>query len=200
MAKLIDCCDYVFGNEIEGYDPNNEAHGTLPGGINYTDDPNDRGAATCFGVSQQVWNQYFGRAVSPEEIQGMSKYDALAVMFKLYWLPARLDQIKNAQIATALLDTYWGNPGGTIKMAQQICNILGQNITIDNVIGPQTIGAINSVNPNAFIAQLSVMVAARYKDIVASDPSQQVFLSGWLARAERLKMLMTPMSDPGLVS
>lgn len=196
MAELLKSIDYTFNEEIIDYDPSDELNG---GKVNYTETPGDDGGATKWGVSNPVWNQFYGRAVSPMEISKTTKYHGMAVAFSIYWAPYYLSQIANQNLATGLFDTIWGAPGMAATYMQHISYELGQNLTLDNHIGPKTIAAVNACDPNAFLTELSKSVRSRYLSIVSSNPKQEKFLNGWLSRASKLLTLKSP-ADPGNVS
>ena len=58
----------------------------------YVDDPDDRGGATNFGVTQASFSKYKGRDVTKDEIQNMTVEDAKACYRQDFWDPARVDQ------------------------------------------------------------------------------------------------------------
>src|SRR5690349_7878644 len=59
----------------------------LEGG--YVDDPRDRGGATRFGVSRAVLGEARGKAVSAEEVAGLSQAEAADIYLGRYWAPMR---------------------------------------------------------------------------------------------------------------
>jgi lysozyme family protein len=60
-------------------------------------------------------------------------------------------------------------------------------VTIDGVIGPASLAAIERVDWRELTRQYLVVRAAYYNGLVAKNASQGVFLKGWLNRLARLK-------------
>jgi len=74
--------------------------------------------------------------------------------------------------------------------AQQICNGHGSKLAVDGHIGPLTLAAVNSILPSVFIQDFANKTRLGFLGIVASHPTQVVFLKGWLRRANRLLTLI----------
>jgi lysozyme family protein len=109
-----------------------------------------------------------------------------------YW--TGLDAIQSDQVAAKLLDFFanFGRGGGT-TLAQQAANEYeGINIAVDGGFGPQTVAAINSIDPADYMESLIQAATRRYESIAANDPQKAAFLPGWLNRVVRI-----PAAYPG---
>lgn len=75
-----------------------------------------------------------------------------------------------------------------IKLAQKAFNSLGVGsaLVVDGIQGPLTKAALESVDALELAKAIVSERKAFYKAIVASRPSQKVFLRGWLNRANDL--------------
>ena len=60
-------------------------------------------------------------------------------------------------------------------------------VTPDGVVGQQTITTLNKQDPAAFFNKIRAERVAFLEGIVQRDPSQRVFLRGWLNRLNDLK-------------
>ena len=56
---------------------------------------------------------------------------------------------------------------------------------MDGILGPATMKNVMSANPADVISRLSQGRKAFYVDIVARDPTQGKFISGWLNRIKK---------------
>jgi lysozyme family protein len=54
--------------------------------------------------------------------------------------------------------------------------------TVDGQVGEETIGKVNSTDPDTLIKEYSDVRIDRYKTIVENNPSQEQFLDGWIRR------------------
>lgn len=152
----------------------------------YVNNPADPGGATNFGVSLR-WLKSQGLAgdidhdgdVDINDIKAMTVDDAKALYHKFWWNPYNYDAILPQAVATKIFDmaVNMGAPRAH-KMVQQALNL-----TQDGVIGPKTLGLINTTNSLTLIQSLQNIQAQFYRDIVASNPARQQFLKGWLNRA-----------------
>lgn len=177
MAKFDDCIGYVLQNE---------------GG--YTNDPNDHGGATNFGITAPDVAKF--RRVPLSSITNtmmfhLSKVEAEAIYMSQYWNPLKLDQVADHGKAVCIFDTGV-NRGISVgaKYAQRVCNLLGGALVVDGDIGLHTLAAINQSDRKAFIKTYESLVQAAYDAIIAHNPSQEVFRRGWMARARRLLSLI----------
>ena len=97
-------------------------------------------------------------------------------------------------MATALLDGIADGKGNMAKVAQAALDALNIENDGDGAWGPNTLAAVNSADPDAFIAALSDAWHGWYDSILARDPSQQVFAKGWSNRADKLLTLQSGLA------
>ena len=80
--------------------------------------------------------------------------------------------------------------GGMARIAQRACNALGAKLEVDGKYGPKTKSAIFEIagkNPKSFAVELCNWRADYFNRIVANNPSQKVFLKGWMNRVTELR-------------
>jgi len=162
----------------------------------------DAGGKTRFGIAEKF------NPDLPEEFFTGPKDKALSIaemrMQEDYWTKGNLAKIENQDVANKLFDMMVNmgvHQGGAY--AQRACNFLiRQSVVLpdgdtgelkplvpeftlaeDGVLGPKSIAAINSFDPEQFIQVLRELSAAHYRHVAAVNPSQQVNLEGWLKRA-----------------
>lgn len=180
----------------------------------FVDDPADRGGATKYGISLrfliaegQIDANQDGFAdfdfdmdgdIDGADIRKLTLVDAVSLYHRCFWQPLACDTFP-APIGEMLFDQAVN--GGALaakKLLQRAINACAVHlpdsprIRVDGAIGPATMGALHSVLEHPGLGMPAVAEAyreaarARYRAIVAADPTQKRFLTGWLARADAL--------------
>ncbi len=174
MGNFIKAFKFTLGNE---------------GG--YTNDPADRGGPTNWGITQADYSAWCASPQSAADVKMMPQATAQSIYSHRYWYPLACDKIKNDGIGTAFFDI--GVVRGIAvppRYAQEICNTHGASLVLDGHIGPLTLAAINELDHVIFIKDFSARVEQGFRSIVSHNPSQHVFLRGWVNRARRLLTLI----------
>ncbi len=161
---------------------------------NYSDHPSDHGGATSqFGITREELARWRKHPVSKDEVKFMMAEEAKQIYDSWYWRPLGCDKIMSPGIATAMFDIgVVRGIGVPPRYAQLVCNKIsgGLMLAIDGHIGPKTLAAINGLNsPAQFIKEFSRLAEDGFRAIVTHNPSQEVFLRGWISRAKRLLTL-----------
>jgi len=137
----------------------------------FVNDPYDRGGATKWGITIGTFRSVYGKGKTVEDLKAMTE-DQWDHIFKvLFWDKFRADEIQSQSIANLVVDWIWAS--GTLQI-KKVQRILG--VTVDGVVGPKTIAAINNysggqralfdrikVQRTAFINAIAVGTQARYK-------------------------------------
>ena len=140
----------------------------------------DRGGATNFGITKKVYEEFVGRPVTVDEIKNMSKGNAIAIYKKNYWDRVKGDSIKDYAVAFLIFDAAVNSGvSAAIKTAQKILGI-----NPDGVAGTEFLKHLNNFNSKKFTEDYLKAREDFYKAIVAKNPSQQVFIKGWLNRVK----------------
>jgi len=153
----------------------------------------DAGGRTRFGIAQK-----FQVELDDSFFDGPAE-DALAAAEQIYehdyWIPMRLAEVENQNIANKLMDMGI-NMGihQAVHLAQRAINALvssrpqapspATSLLEDGVIGDHTITAINAADPIALHTMIVEVCKAFYIHIATNNPAQAKYLHGWLARAE----------------
>lgn len=162
MNRFKKFLDYIF--EVEG---------------GYTNDENDRGGATNFGITHYDAKKYLGYT---GDMRDFKKSDAEKIYEKVYYRGNHIDKITDDRVALSIFDWAVNSGGKGIKKAQIVANKFGANLVIDGIVGNKTLEAINAIVPEAFLKEYHEMQRTFYKNLAAKDPSQEGFLKGWLNR------------------
>ena len=164
MDRFKKFLDYIF--EVEG---------------GYTNDENDRGGATNFGITHYDAKKYLGYT---GDMRDFKKSDAEKIYEKVYYRGNHIDKITDDRVALSIFDWAVNSGGRGIKKAQIIANRFGANLVIDGIVGKKTLEAINAIDPKMFLNEYHEMQRTFYKNLAARDSSQEGFLKGWLNRIE----------------
>ena len=173
MAEFNQAIDYVLANE---------------GG--FVSNPHDSGGATNFGVTIPILTSYRKKQVGYSDIQALTQSEAKRIYELFFWDRLHISGLNQA-ISTAILDTAINQGQATaIKLAQ---HCLGSAILPAGILGPESLDALDKVNPQMFIYNYVGMLQDRYADFCINATNQIVFLKGWLRRSRRLFTLLENM-------
>ena len=146
-----------------------------------TDNPQDRGGLTNFGISQRSFPNIDIRALTVDKAKDIYRNT------HNYWNGSDLwefNGVIDQAVASKLLDMRV-NMGvrKADELIQSAVNHAGETVRIDGSFGPRTLLAVNSLDPERLLHELRYISSIRYVKIVITDPSQAKFLNGWLWRA-----------------
>jgi lysozyme family protein len=147
----------------------------------FTDDPKDPGGATNFGIS----TAFLKINNIPSTAQELTQSAAIEIYQHYIWLPCHYGQIVTKPIAIKLFDTGVNiGSGMAIKLAQDVIRQHYKQIAVDGLLGPKTLGVLNTVYFQQFLVYYRDFQAHYYRNIVYHNPKMEPFLKGWLARAQ----------------
>lgn len=164
----------------------------------YVRDPTDRGGETYMGIARKSFPAWPGWSTveklrsAPEFPQNLSVLTPEVQQFykENFWDRNRLSEFNDASLALELFDTGVNMGAVTAaKFLQRSLNLLNRNglsypdTPVDGIIGNKTIKLANEhKNPRQLYDLLNTMQGARYIHICETDPTQEKFMYGWLAR------------------
>jgi len=127
------------------------------------------------------------------DIRLLTPSHALNLFWRCFWRRLDLDRLP-VPIDGAVFDqAVNGGTFAAVKMLQLALNQfhLGMDLTVDGQLGRITAARVGQIaRQQGGMAQLVKLyrdqAEARYRAIVRADPSQSVFLDGWISRARRL--------------
>ncbi|MDR3578381.1 MAG: glycosyl hydrolase 108 family protein [Oryzomonas sp.] len=187
----------------------------------YSNNPADAGGETYKGIARKFWPQWGGwkfvdgvkaNAVEPPAsgtqahqnyvaylnrcLGGLTSLQQLVLDFykRNFWDKYRLSEVNDQAVATWIYD-HVVNGGG--RGAMWIQEAVG--VKADGAIGPQTIQAINAVDPKALLRDACDVAAFYRLDRASADLSQLQFLPSWLRRDgvsdEEIRQVMRAARD-----
>jgi lysozyme family protein len=143
------------------------------------DDPDDPGGITKYGISLRSY-PHLGR----DGIRNLTVEQARDIYYRDWWQRLRCGEIQDDRIAQKLLDTCInvGAMTGVRILQRALCDV-GQPVSIDGLIGPQTIGAANRADSVQLLAAMRYHQTMHYKRLIERNPKLAKFERGWMARA-----------------
>lgn len=155
----------------------------------FVNHPNDRAGPTKFGVTIKTLSSYLRRKATVADVRNLTKDQAIDIYFRMfYYLPNIHALPKELQLLVTDMSVNHG-PGNAIFILQDVlatCGMLSEE-DIDRDLGPKTAKAAADLYAKIGDDMINKLVLRRkefYRNIVLEDPSQKVFLKGWLTRAD----------------
>ena len=153
-------------------------------GTVFENDSNDNGGATKFGLTISDLQEYnldenSDGVIDWKDIQSLNVQDAAKVLKKVYWDYFKADTIVNQSMGMFLVDGGLNQGKVLISKYLQLC--LG--VTVDGMPGVKTIAALNNYpNQQDLFNQIYNKRKQHYDNIIAANPSQEVYRKGWYNR------------------
>lgn len=149
----------------------------LEGG--FVNHPDDKGGATNMGVTLRTYRDFYGTDKNVDDLRNMTAEEWEHIMKTGYWDICRADRISSQSVAEVLVDWCVNSGGVAIRRTQEILSLKP-----DGIVGPVTLQTINSQRPQELFKRILYVREQFYKDIVKWNPSQKVFLKGWMNRLD----------------
>lgn len=147
----------------------------------FVNDPDDLGGATNKGVTLSTYMQYCRKKGYPvptvERLKNLSDREWTEILKTMYWDRWKADQIVDQSVANILVDWVWASGAHGIKIPQRLLGV-----TVDGIVGPKTIAAVNSRNPRELFDLIKIARFDFIEDICRKRPVNNKFKRGWLNR------------------
>ena len=145
----------------------------------FIDNKNDKGGVTNYGISLKFLKAINEKATY-EDIKKLSKEQAVLLYKQHFYLKNNLNKINDLKICYYLLDMCINHGSKKAIIILQSCL---ESVKIDGVCGKETINKTNEVFSTPLLNKLIEKRVEFYNNIVKSNPTQKVFLKGWLRRS-----------------
>lgn len=118
--------------------------------------------------------------IDVQDIQGLGRQAAIGLYRRYWWEPYGYDRISHQALATKVLDltVNMGAKASHCCLQRAVRAVSGQCLIEDGIIGPKTLQAVNSLNPEALLPAYRSEAASYYR--LLREPH---FEKGWLNRA-----------------
>lgn len=154
----------------------------------YVNHPADKGGPTNFGITLATLSAWRKTPCSEDDIKALPRDEAAKIYEANYWRPLGLAHFDNTKFAAILFDQAV-NRGvkSALESLQTVLNrSFGARLTVDGVFGPATLEALKSAEPWKLSVEYIKAAQEFYLNLVQRNPSQAVFLKGWIARTWKL--------------
>lgn len=147
------------------------------------------GYHTNKGITYAVWKKKHGSGMDSHFFE-MSN-DEWLDFYQQYYDSVKGGQVKSDSISFFLTQIAWGSGKKQAGLTvQRALNALGHKLSVDGIIGNQTIIAINSTHERELFDMMITYRVEFFKKI--STGKNSVFLKGWLRRLEEFRILFRP--------
>lgn len=151
----------------------------------FSQDEGDPGGATKYGVAinedSAALTKILGHAPTVDDIKNLTVAQAGQIFRDNYWNPMQLDSVNDWRPQLVLFDMcVLIGLGGSTRYAQ---NATGSDV--DGVIGPNTLGAINRMNPVDFCRAFLDQCQAHFNGL--GQGGMHWALAGWTNRVNDLR-------------
>ncbi|MBQ3640722.1 hypothetical protein II906_02160, partial [bacterium] len=132
----------------------------------YSNNKADRGGATNYGITQRTYDAYLNKNKLPHKnVANITYEEVKRIYFREYWQASGADKISDFKLALILFDS-------AVNHGVNGAKVLYQKSGVDAY-------------------KLLELRKQKYLNIVQKNPSQKVFLKGWLNRIDFLFSLLS---------
>lgn len=168
-------------------------NGVLNAEGEYSNDPDDGGAETIFGITRKYqatwpgWPEIDKLKAAGFDMRGLKSQPQVMAHVRAYyaesWKRMNMDYLPEALQGIVYGGAINQGEQRVIKMLQTCLQEMHQLVQVDGAIGPGTLAALQKVEISVLFDKLWKKRAQAYV-VTANKPKQGKFLLGWLNRLE----------------
>ena len=160
----------------------------------FVNDPDDPGGATNFGVTIHTLRRLRpGQQIGVEHVRALTREDAIEIYVEHYFKRPRIAELPEPLWAT-VFDMYVNAGANAVHILQRLMVQMGLDISVDGVIGLQTIAAAHrayDMAPAHLVDAYGIARRDYYYRLADQRPASRKFArrrdggkGGWITRAE----------------
>ncbi len=164
----------------------------------YVNDPDDPGGATKYGVTIHTMRRLGldldgDGDIDNDDVRVLTRAHAVSIFVEHYFRRPRIDQLPQALQAT-VFDMYVNAGANAVKILQRLFVQMRISVTVDGVIGPQTINAAKqafAAAPDHLVDAYGIARRNYYYDLADKRAQSRKYArrrdggkGGWIIRAE----------------
>lgn len=159
------------------------------------DHKDDKGGRTCFGITQATFNTWrTSQRVARDDVFTITPIEATRIYRAWYWHKVwgeELDAL-DARLGLLVFDAAIHHScGQSVKWVQMSTK---QGLAADGIMGPKTLSTLHRLWETGYADQVMFDTLGerrgKFRRIAAANPPQQVFLRGWLSRADDMEKVI----------
>jgi len=164
----------------------------------YVNDPDDPGGATKFGVTIHTMRRLGldltgdGR-ITPRDVRALTRDRAVRIFIDHYYRRPGIDGLPGA-LQASVFDMYVNAGRNAVKILQRLLRRMGEEVTVDGVIGPRTRAAAAraaAAAPDHIADAYAIARRNYYFRLADARPASRKYArtraggkGGWIRRAE----------------
>jgi lysozyme family protein len=143
----------------------------------YSNNPNDAGGETKYGISKRSYPNVDIKNLTLEQAKDIYKRD--------FWDNQGYSQIEDISLASKVFDlgVNMGTQTAVILLQRALKANGFKTLEDDGIYGSATVEALKNSDTKKVLIALRSEAAGYYRRLVTANQSQKVFLKGWLNRA-----------------
>ena len=147
----------------------------------FVNHPKDPGGATNHGITKRVLERWRGKKLTAQDVEDLTKAEAEQILKAQYWDLVRGDQLPSG--LDYMVADYGVNsgPAKAVKDLQRTLKQMGFALTIDGLMGPETLGILGKLS-QAQAEQLVSLYASRRMTFLQGLKTWSTFGRGWTRR------------------
>jgi lysozyme family protein len=158
-------------------------------GSTYTDDPDDAGGPTKFGITLATLAAWRGTRCTADDVKALGLLEAIEIYRAHYVAPFEgLRSYSPAILSLRVNVIDMGVNAGVVRAIRLLQQLAG--VVVDGKIGAKTIAALDALaEPNLLFVGVRL---AYYENVIAAKPSQIKYRRGWRTRALSFAVVEQP--------
>ncbi|MER5173772.1 holin-associated N-acetylmuramidase [Thioclava sp. GXIMD2076] len=164
----------------------------------YVNDPSDPGGATNYGVTIHTMRRLGldldrDGKITEADVRRLTREQAVDIFIRHYFDEPGLGQLPEA-LQASVFDMYVNAGRNAVKILQRLLNDMGQEVSVDGVLGPRTAAAAQAAarkSPELIADAYGIARRNYYYSLADSRPASRKYATtrkgrkgGWITRSE----------------